>query len=259
MTPLVSIDLVFARPTGGCWWGVASTNQPKAAFLWPGAALLRTRHSPPPSGGYPWRNWGGEQIEEARFLGVYEHFYATNNRERAGFGTHYVVLAYELACPTQDLRLPNDQHGEFAWLTEADLLRCPDVHANTKAYFSSMKKSSQLPRRSFLKGLGLAAPVVMGGERVAFAQSQVTSTSPAAASKTPVKELAADLVIIGGGLGGCAAALAAARNGLRVIMTEETDWIGGQLTAQAVPPDENPWIETFGGTRSYLELRAADS
>lgn len=60
---------------------------------------------------------------------------------------------------------------------------------------------------------------------------------------------------MGGGLGGCAAALAAARNGLRVILTEETDWIGGQLTAQAVPPDENPWIETFGGTRSYLKLR----
>ena len=29
-----------------------------------------------------------------------------------------------------------------------------------------------------------------------------------------------------------AAALAAVRNGLSVIMTEETDWIGGQLTAQ---------------------------
>jgi hypothetical protein len=38
-------------------------------------------------------------------------------------------------------------------------------------------------------------------------------------------------------------------------MTEETDWIGGQLTSQAVPPDENPWIESFGGTLSYLRLR----
>jgi hypothetical protein len=36
---------------------------------------------------------------------------------------------------------------------------------------------------------------------------------------------------------------------------EETDWIGGQLTAQAVPPDENPWIETCGGTSSYQEYR----
>ena len=118
-----------------------------------------------------------------------------------------------------------------------------------------MKKRSQLPRRSFLKGLGLAAPVVMGGQGLVFAQIPAGAASSSAVSRTPVKELAADLVIIGGGLGGCAAALAAARNGLRVIITEETDWVGGQLTAQAVPPDENPWIETFGGTRSFLKLR----
>ena len=43
-------------------------------------------------------------------------------------------------------------------------------------------------------------------------------------------EIQAEVVIIGGGLGGCAAALAACRNGLRVILTEETDWIGGQLS-----------------------------
>ncbi|MCU0648367.1 MAG: FAD-dependent oxidoreductase [Gemmatimonadaceae bacterium] len=65
----------------------------------------------------------------------------------------------------------------------------------------------------------------------------------------------ADVVIVGGGLGGCAAALAAAEHGLRVILTEETAWIGGQLTAQAVPPDENAWIETIGGTRRYRALR----
>ena len=65
----------------------------------------------------------------------------------------------------------------------------------------------------------------------------------------------ADVVIIGGGIGGCAAALAAARAGRRVILTEETDWIGGQLTAQAVPPDEHPWIESFGATRLYRRFR----
>ena len=69
------------------------------------------------------------------------------------------------------------------------------------------------------------------------------------------KEMKADAVILGGGTGGCAAALAACRNGLRVIMTEETDWIGGQLTQQAIPPDEHPWIETFGANASYRELR----
>lgn len=70
-----------------------------------------------------------------------------------------------------------------------------------------------------------------------------------------VKQMKADIVIIGGGMGGCSAALAAAKTGKRVIMTEETDWIGGQLTAQAVPPDEHPWIERFGGTASYRSFR----
>ena len=111
------------------------------------------------------------------------------------------------------------------------------------------------PRRTFLKTLGLATPLVAALPSPGRAAS---SSQPESAPRTPQttpKELAADLIIIGGGTGGCTAALAAARNGLRVIMTEETDWIGGQFTAQAVPPDENPWIETFGGTRSYLDLR----
>jgi hypothetical protein len=71
------------------------------------------------------------------------------------------------------------------------------------------------------------------------------------------KELKADLVVIGGGLGGCAAALSALSSGLAVIMTEETDWIGGQLTSQGVPPDEHRWIESFGCTRTYRKFRSA--
>jgi hypothetical protein len=68
-------------------------------------------------------------------------------------------------------------------------------------------------------------------------------------------ELACDVAILGGGTGGCAAALAACRHGLRVVLTEETDWIGGQLTQQAVPPDEHRFIEQFGCTRSYRDYR----
>lgn len=67
--------------------------------------------------------------------------------------------------------------------------------------------------------------------------------------------LRADVAILGGGVGGCAAALAAARNGARVVMTEETGWIGGQLTQQAVPPDEHDWIETLGSTAAYRTFR----
>jgi hypothetical protein len=118
-----------------------------------------------------------------------------------------------------------------------------------------VKQIGSLRRRAFLKSLGLVVPVAAATSEISFSQTQTASLAPGGKKQAAAKELAADLVIIGGGVGGCAAALAAARNGLRVILTEETDWIGGQFTAQAIPPDENSWIETCGATKSYLNLR----
>ncbi|MEV0405942.1 FAD-dependent oxidoreductase [Actinoallomurus sp. NPDC050550] len=68
-------------------------------------------------------------------------------------------------------------------------------------------------------------------------------------------EMETDVLVVGGGLGGVAAALAALRAGRRVVLTEEYDWLGGQLTSQAVPPDEHTWVERFGVTAGYRELR----
>ena len=73
-------------------------------------------------------------------------------------------------------------------------------------------------------------------------------------SRTPI-------LIVGAGCGGFAAALAVARGGGSCVLTEPTGWVGGQLTSQAVPPDENAWIEGRDGvqsaTRSYLDFREA--
>ena len=65
-----------------------------------------------------------------------------------------------------------------------------------------------------------------------------------------------DIAIIGGGTGGCAAALAALQMNQRVVLTEETEWIGGQFTQQGVPPDEHQWIEFQGATDRYRAFRA---
>ena len=71
-------------------------------------------------------------------------------------------------------------------------------------------------------------------------------------------ELRADVLVVGGSLGGVAAALTASRMGLRVHLAADRAWVGGQLTSQAVSAlDEHPWIEAFGATRSYLALRAS--
>ena len=103
-----------------------------------------------------------------------------------------------------------------------------------------------LTRRRFLKQSSKSAALL------GVSHSLWNST---ALSETLDSGFKADIAIIGGSLGGCAAALAALRNGARVLLSEETDWIGGQLTSQGVPPDEHRWIESFGANASYRELR----
>ena len=80
-------------------------------------------------------------------------------------------------------------------------------------------------------------------------------TSTGAPILAPMHELSTDILIVGGGVGGCAAAMSAASLGYRVVLTEPTDWLGGQLTSQAVPSDEHPWIESHGCTRRYRAYR----
>lgn len=69
-------------------------------------------------------------------------------------------------------------------------------------------------------------------------------------------EYETDILVVGASFGGVSAALSAVKMGKRVIMTEETGWIGGQATGQGVPLDEHPWIEKFGHTSSYMTFRS---
>ncbi len=73
--------------------------------------------------------------------------------------------------------------------------------------------------------------------------------------KGPVRTERCEVVIVGAGLGGVSAALAATGAGHTVCMTEPTLWIGGQATSQGVSAfDDNRWTDTTGGTASYLDL-----
>jgi FAD dependent oxidoreductase/S-layer homology domain len=65
-----------------------------------------------------------------------------------------------------------------------------------------------------------------------------------------------DMLVVGGSTGGTSAALAAAQAGMHVCLTEETSWLGGQMTSQGVSEfDENRYIETAGGAASYYKVR----
>jgi len=113
-----------------------------------------------------------------------------------------------------------------------------------------------MKRRQFLQTTATAG-LLIGAPSLQLHASAAENLPGSVLRSRPAKELAADVIVLGGGLGGCATALAALRNGLRVILTEETDWIGGQITSQGVPPDEHQWIETHGSPKSYRDFRTA--
>ncbi|WP_237068022.1 FAD-dependent oxidoreductase [Microbulbifer guangxiensis] len=66
-----------------------------------------------------------------------------------------------------------------------------------------------------------------------------------------------DAAVIGASLGGVLAAYQLCEQGIRTLLASEFDWIGGQLTSQGVPPDEHPYIESFGASESYYRFREA--
>ena len=112
-----------------------------------------------------------------------------------------------------------------------------------------------MKRRNFIGMLGAGSSALAAAPFISIPAT--SAASPAAKKRIGHSEMAADLVVAGAGMGGCACALGALRNGLSVIMTEETDWIGGQLTQQGVPFDEHRWIETHGATQLYRDFRTA--
>ena len=134
LTPLVSIDMIVRSSDGRVLLGRRNNEPAKGCFFVPGGRITKNETLAAAFRRISLAELGVEkQIGEARFLGVFEHLYPTNHFEREGFGTHYVTLAYELTSPVEDALLPKDQHGEYAWQTEAELLRSPIVHENTKA------------------------------------------------------------------------------------------------------------------------------
>ncbi|HWV99322.1 MAG TPA: GDP-mannose mannosyl hydrolase [Candidatus Acidoferrum sp.] len=147
LTPLVSMDLLVRAPDGRVLVGRRVNEPAKNCFFLVGGRITKNESRAAAFRRLTVEELGVElNIEHARFLGVYDHFYPTNRFEREGFGTHYVALGYELRLFVEPAALPREQHGEYAWMTETELLESPQVHENTKEYF---RTAGTLKRQKF--------------------------------------------------------------------------------------------------------------
>ncbi|WP_217534885.1 GDP-mannose mannosyl hydrolase [Vibrio metschnikovii] len=139
-TPLVSIDLIIRNSCNQVLLGLR-TNRPAQGFWFvPGGrigkdetfeqAFLRLTQL---ELGYP------IPLNDASFLGSYQHLYS-DNFSGTDFSTHYVVLGYQLMLDLDLQTLPVEQHQNYQWWDEQELLNSEQVHRNTKAYFSDNYK-----------------------------------------------------------------------------------------------------------------------
>ena len=87
-------------------------------------------------------------------------------------------------------------------------------------------------RRDFLKGAGLLAAAACGGG----AAAAVPKTGAPVAAKAGAADYATDVLVVGGGPAGVCAAIAAARNGARVLVVEQSGMLGGMATQGLVGP-----------------------
>ena len=144
--PLVSIDLVVTDPENRMLVGLRNNEPAKDVWFVPGGRVGK-----------------GESLDraflrivqqelglrvprsQARFLGVFEHYYDANFMEEPGLGTHYVVLAHGLAVADPAALSLDPQHRQVRWLSGHEILADDQIHPNTKAYVGELGTGQATP------------------------------------------------------------------------------------------------------------------
>jgi len=144
LTPLVSIDLLIRSADDGLLMGLR-LNEPAAGYWFvPGGRILKDETIAEAFERISKGELGTAiTLDQARLIGAFTHHYDTNFHKAKGIGTHYVVLAYEVATDIDIPKLPKDQHSQYRWVHADDDPN--SVHENSHVYFSALGIS---PRKS---------------------------------------------------------------------------------------------------------------
>jgi colanic acid biosynthesis protein WcaH len=137
-TPLISIDLLVYNQHNEVLLGLRKNQPARDSWFVPGGRILKDESIRDAFSRIALAETGIRvSIERANFHGVYEHFHPGDNfLGDPEFGTHYIVLAFELK-PDDPLRIvPDSQHDNYRWVPVDELLNDPAVHRYVKNYFN---------------------------------------------------------------------------------------------------------------------------
>jgi colanic acid biosynthesis protein WcaH len=97
LAPLVAINLIIRNARSEVLLGLRTNEPAKDRYFVPGRMITKNERLAEASARIVKNETGrAAKFEDARLLGVFEHFYDNNRSGKAGYGTHYVVLGYQL-------------------------------------------------------------------------------------------------------------------------------------------------------------------
>ncbi len=138
-SPLVSIDLIVRNAQNEVLLGLRNNEPAKNYWFTFGGRIYKNERIAQAFQRIVQEEIGIDvDVKDAQFVGVFEHLYEENFAQEPGFGTHCVVLAYEVRLLEPLRGLPTVQHHEYRWFRVEDLLQAQDVHPYTKAYFQEV-------------------------------------------------------------------------------------------------------------------------
>ncbi len=142
--PLVSVDLLVSDADGRILLGYRRNRPARQSWFVPGGRINKDERLCAAFARITAAELGqARSIDEAGFLGVTEHLYPDNFADAPNVSTHYVVLPFALDQGDPET-MPQDQHEGYRWLSPEDLLRDPEVHPNTQAYFRQAGATAHL-------------------------------------------------------------------------------------------------------------------
>ena len=145
--PLVAIDLIVQIQIGACLSGSEQTSRPRGKWFVPGGVVRKYERLADAFARIVKAEIGLEaSIADVKFVGVYEHLYDTNVFGEEGYGTHYLVLAYELNLGHRPPTVSDPQHSGFRWMTPAELISSPGVLRHCRRSTATLC-SGRPPRR----------------------------------------------------------------------------------------------------------------
>ena len=137
-TPLVSVDLIIQNPKQQILLG-KRLNRPAMGFWFvPGGRIRKNETLDKAISRISHAELGITlSRQDSQLLGAYDHIYTDNYFDKDGINTHYIALGYAFTLNEMPKIQTDDQHSDINWFSVEQLLKHPDIHPNTKAYFLS--------------------------------------------------------------------------------------------------------------------------